>query len=51
MRWFLGLRKRLGVLMVALVLAMWVSSAVGRGRSDHPGVDKTIFIPKRPQQV
>lgn len=50
MQWFSGLRKQVGVLMVALVLAMSVS-AVCDGKSDHPGVDKTIFIPKRPQQV
>lgn len=52
MRWLFGLRKQVGVLMAALVLAMWLS-AVGHGKSAHPGVDKTIFDPviKRPQQV
>ncbi|MGH7253554.1 MAG: hypothetical protein ACREIE_07105 [Nitrospiraceae bacterium] len=50
MRWFLGLRKQVGALMVALVLAMWLS-AVGHGKSGHPGVDETIFTIKRPQQV
>ncbi len=50
MRRFLGLRKRVGAFMVPLVLTMWVG-AVGHGKSDHPGVDKTIFTPERPQQV
>ncbi len=50
MRCFLGLRKQVGALMVALVLAMWLS-ALGHGKSVHPGVDETIFTPKRPQSV
>ncbi len=52
MRWFLGLRKQGGILMATLALAMWLS-AVGHGKSGHPGVEKTIFDPviKRPQQV
>ena len=52
MRWPFGLRKQVGVLMVALVLVVWLS-AVGHGKSALPGVEKTIFDPviKRPQQV
>jgi len=50
MRWFLGLRKQGGALMAILVLVMWLS-ALGHGKSGHPGVDETIFTPKRPQQV
>ncbi len=40
--------------MATLALAMWLS-AVGHGKSGgnsgHPGVEETIFTPKRPKKV